>query len=264
MLSYVTAYLKNYFPAEFYASLMSLESKKTTTESKLQQYISDCYQKHIKILPPDVNESKANFTAVDGKVRFGLECIKGVGGKALKDILNKKPFSSIFDFYDRVNKRLVNKTAVEALIEAGAFDEYDKNRNRVHYYYYQLRNNGKVKYKLWQPYDDVTKDDIISMELRRLKMSVTYPSILDLLEKGGELKINGILIDRNIFKTNNDNLMCFAELETKKNIIKLIVLPQKYNKYKKVIRQLNKKVTVLGEKGNDGSMIVKAMKKGVW
>ena len=127
VLTYQTAYLKTYFPAEFMAALMTTEMDNT---DKITKYISDCRAHKLKICSPDVNRSQRRFSVEklengDKAVRFGLEAIKGVGGAAVDAILEArlaKKFDNVMDFCRRVPTRKVNKKTLESLTLAGAFD----------------------------------------------------------------------------------------------------------------------------------------------
>jgi DNA polymerase III subunit alpha len=123
-IAYQTAYLKAHFPAEFMAATMSSELNNT---DKIVQFIDDCRKMGIKVLPPDVNESNLDFTVIDkNTIRFGLGAIKNVGENAVNEIIRARneggKFKNIFDFCARVDLRVVNKRAIESLIQAGAFD----------------------------------------------------------------------------------------------------------------------------------------------
>jgi DNA polymerase-3 subunit alpha len=135
LLSYHTAWLKAHYPAEFMAALLSSVLDKTDDVVK---YISECRELHrhlprvsepLEVLPPDVNESGWKFTVVSEKqIRFGLGAVRGVGAGAVQSILHarneKGPFTSLFDFLERIDLRLLNKRAAEALIAAGALDAF--------------------------------------------------------------------------------------------------------------------------------------------
>ncbi len=126
-LTYQTAFLKRYYPAEFMAALMTTEMSDT---EKLTKYISDARAHGIQVLTPDVNRSERKFSVErleDGTkaIRFGLEAIKGVGGSAVDAIIamrTEKPFKNFMDFSKRVSTRKVNKKVLESLTVAGAFD----------------------------------------------------------------------------------------------------------------------------------------------
>jgi len=135
LLSYHTAWLKAHYPAEFMAALLSSVLDKTDDVVK---YIGECRELHrhlpgveapLEVLPPDVNESGWKFTVVgENQIRFGLGAVRGVGSGAVKSILEarteKGPFTSLFDFLERIDLRLLNKRAAEALIAAGALDAF--------------------------------------------------------------------------------------------------------------------------------------------
>lgn len=131
VITYQTAYLKTYFPAEFMAALMTTEMSDT---DKLARYTADARMMGITVLAPDVNESIHSFAVeklpkpingYDKAIRFGLEAIKGVGGSAVDAILEARaigPFESVLDFCKRVSMRKANKKVLESLILSGAMD----------------------------------------------------------------------------------------------------------------------------------------------
>ncbi|MYA42914.1 MAG: DNA polymerase III subunit alpha [Gemmatimonadetes bacterium] len=133
LLSYKTAWLKRYYPAEFMAALLSSVLDKTDDVVK---YIGECrelgryhpaLEDGLVVLAPDVNESGWKFTVVGpGTIRFGLGAVRGVGAAAVQSILGARsqggPFGSLFDFLKRIDLRAVNKRACEALIASGALD----------------------------------------------------------------------------------------------------------------------------------------------
>jgi DNA polymerase III subunit alpha len=122
LIAYRTAWLKANYPAEFMAALIS---SVMDTKDKVPFFASQAEQMGIEILPPDVNLSDHEFVVVDGNIRFGLDAVKGVGFQAVEAIKQARteggPFSSLFDFCERVDNRAVNKKAIEALIKCGAF-----------------------------------------------------------------------------------------------------------------------------------------------
>jgi DNA polymerase-3 subunit alpha len=131
VISYQTAYLKAHYPTEFMAGLLSLEAGDTDSTYK---NIAECRDRSIAILPPDVNESREDFTAAAGTIRFGLGAVKGVGSKAIEAILAARaegPFTSLHDFCLRVRSQQVNRRVIESLIACGAFDSMERNRARL-------------------------------------------------------------------------------------------------------------------------------------
>ncbi len=129
VVAFQTAYMKAYYPTEFMAALLTYESGQL---AKVGEYVEECRRMGIAVNPPDVNKSAIDFTPVPakkgpGQILFGLSAIKGVGEKAVLDILRARneggPFTSIFDFCERVDFSQVNRGVIEALIKAGAFDD---------------------------------------------------------------------------------------------------------------------------------------------
>src|SRR5262249_28234018 len=131
VVTYQTAYLKAHFPTEFMAGLLSLEAGDTDSTYK---NIAECRTSGIAILPPDVNESREDFTAAGRAIRFGLGAVKGVGSKAIEGILAARaegPFTSLDDFCLRVRSQQVNRRVLESLVACGAFDSLERNRARL-------------------------------------------------------------------------------------------------------------------------------------
>src|SRR4051794_11687476 len=122
LISYRTAWLKANYPAEYMAALIS---SVMDTKDKVPFFVNQTEAMGIEILPPDVNESDHEFMVVEGNIRFGLDAVKGVGFAAVEAIKRAReedgPFSSLWDFCERVDCRTVNKRAIEALIKCGAF-----------------------------------------------------------------------------------------------------------------------------------------------
>ena len=127
-ITYQTAYLKAHYPTEFMAGLLSLEASDTDSTYK---NLAECRDRGIAILPPDVNESREDFTVTGETIRFGLAAVKGVGSKAIETIIAARAdgsFTSLHDFCLRVRSQLVNRRVVEGLVKCGAFDSLERNR----------------------------------------------------------------------------------------------------------------------------------------
>ncbi|SAI58293.1 DNA polymerase III subunit alpha [Bordetella ansorpii] len=139
LISYQTAWLKAYHPAEFLAATLSADMDDT---DKVQTFVRDAQANGVAVLPPDVNASGYRFEPVQdehfakGKpprtMRYGLGAVKGTGQGAVEEILRARAaggaFQNLFDFCRRVDKHAVNRRTVEALIRAGAFDTIEPNR----------------------------------------------------------------------------------------------------------------------------------------
>ncbi|MFQ5848606.1 MAG: DNA polymerase III subunit alpha [Candidatus Methylomirabilales bacterium] len=132
VVAFQTAYLKANYPMEFMAALLTSEMGNT---DKTVRHIEECRQMGIEILPPDVNESGSTFRVVEGKIRFGLVAVKNLGETAIQSVLNARrtggKFTSLHDFCERVDLRLVNKRVIESLIKCGAFDSLGFRRSQL-------------------------------------------------------------------------------------------------------------------------------------
>jgi DNA polymerase-3 subunit alpha len=103
---------------------------------KVQSLYQDAVANGLKVLPPDINAGEYRFVPIDTQsIRYGLGAVKGTGESAITAILKAReaggPFADLFDFCDRIDRRIVNRRSVEALVRAGAFDALDSNRARL-------------------------------------------------------------------------------------------------------------------------------------
>ncbi|MDR3628766.1 MAG: DNA polymerase III subunit alpha [Desulfocapsaceae bacterium] len=132
LVSYQTAYLKAHYPAQFMAALLSCDMNNT---DKVVLYISECRDRHIEVLPPDINESINDFSVVNDRIRFGLAAVKNVGGSALDSIVEERnkggPYTTLADFCNRVDSRRVNSRVIESLIKSGSFDSLGRKRSQL-------------------------------------------------------------------------------------------------------------------------------------
>ncbi|MDO8414271.1 MAG: DNA polymerase III subunit alpha, partial [Gallionellaceae bacterium] len=133
LVSYQTAYLKAHYAAAFMAATLSSDMDNT---DKVHTFYLDTLAQGVTILPPDINSSEYRFTPVDEKtVAYGLGALKGTGAAAVENIVAARTsggaFRDLFDFCHRVDKRIVNRRAVEALIRGGAFDKISDHRYQL-------------------------------------------------------------------------------------------------------------------------------------
>jgi DNA polymerase-3 subunit alpha len=133
VVAYQTAYLKCHYPAAFMAATLSSEMDNT---DKVSFFYQDTALQGVQILPPDINSSLYRFTPTDEKtMAYGLGAVKGTGEAAVENIVAARreggPFTDLFDFCRRVDKRVVNRRAIEALIRAGAFDSINEHRHQM-------------------------------------------------------------------------------------------------------------------------------------
>ena len=127
-VAYQTAYMKANFPVEYMSAVLTADSGDT---EKISEIIHECERMGIEVLPPDINESFADFSVVPGKntIRFGLETIKNFGAGITEIIVEERKkngaYATLQEVLTRIHDRNLNKKSIEALICAGAFDSFD-------------------------------------------------------------------------------------------------------------------------------------------
>ncbi|WP_445517091.1 DNA polymerase III subunit alpha [Streptomyces sp. NEAU-174] len=143
LVTYWTAYLKANYPAEYMAALLT---SVRDDKDKSAVYLNECRRMGIKVLPPNVNESEANFTAQgDDVILFGLTAVRNVGQNVVEAIIRgrkaKGKYASFPDYLDKVEAVVCNKRTTESLIKAGAFDEMGHTRKGLMAHYEALIDN---------------------------------------------------------------------------------------------------------------------------
>ncbi len=129
IIAYQTAYLKTYFPHEFFAASMTMD---ISNQNKLSEFYEELKRLNINIIRPDINKCFADFVSDDNNFFYALGAIKSVGFEAISNIIKERikngNFKSIDDFVNRVNPKDINKLQLEGLVKAGAFDNLNDNR----------------------------------------------------------------------------------------------------------------------------------------
>ncbi|TCS72888.1 DNA polymerase III alpha subunit [Sulfuritortus calidifontis] len=133
LVSYQTAWLKTHYPAAFAAATLSADMDAT---DKVRNFYEDAIANGLEVLAPDINLSDHRFVPIDAKrIRYGLGAVKGTGEAAIAAIIQAREaggqFSDLFDFCRRVDRRIVNRRVIEALVRAGAFDALNPNRAQL-------------------------------------------------------------------------------------------------------------------------------------
>ena len=132
VVSYRTAYLKAYYPAELMAATLN---SYLGNLDKVPVYIDECKRLSIDILKPDINKSDTRFTVDGSKIRFGLGSIKNVGIQAVNAIVKEREsggeYKDFTDFCERIQGETINKKCIESLIKAGAFDGFNQTRSTL-------------------------------------------------------------------------------------------------------------------------------------
>ena len=132
IVTYRTAYMKRHYPRQYMAALLTSVLDNST---KVAEYIAECRELGIRLLPPDVNGSGANFTVAGDNIRFGLVAIKGIGWGVINALVAERERNGLFtdfeDFCRRMSGKDMNKRTVENLIRAGAFDSMGYKRKAL-------------------------------------------------------------------------------------------------------------------------------------
>ena len=172
IVSFQTAWLKYYYPVAFMAALMT---SCIDNPGKVAEYILHCRQMGIGILPPDINRSRSTFSVEDGKIRYTLTAVKGIGRPVMQAIEEERdrngPFQSLQDFCRRMGSREVNKRTLESFIKAGAFDSLGGTRRQFMQVYSLIMDQTALEKKSsltgqMNLFDFMDADDRKAMEIQ--------------------------------------------------------------------------------------------------
>ena len=177
VVAYETAWLKYYYPKEFMAALMTSVIENS---DKVAAYIYTCRQMHIDLLPPDINLGRGEFSVQDGRIRYGLNAVKGIGKNVVDAIVKEREkngrFRSARDFMERLSGKEVNKKTIESFIKSGAFDCFGYTRKEQMAHYPTLLSEVERTKK-----DSVSGQfslfDIFSSMKEESAMSAPYPKL---------------------------------------------------------------------------------------
>ena len=269
LIAYQTAYLKAHFPVEFMASLLTSEMQ---TTDGVVKYIVECRNHGIAVLPPDINSSDKVFTVDGDKIRFGLAAVKNVGESAIEAVIEYRkegPFTSLYDFCDRVDLKKVNKRVIESLIKCGAFDSTGgaKRSQMMAALEDALEYGQRMQKERMDPqiglFDGVVSPQVINApalpeleewsESQRLafeKESIgfyisghplkRYEELLDKftnanaisikeIKNGGAVRIGGLIRSTKIIKTKRGDLMAFVTIEDLHGAVEATVFARVYS-----------------------------------
>jgi len=184
VVTYRTAYLKAHYPVEFMAAVLSSEINDT---DKIAEYVDECRTMGIDILPPDINISEGLFTVDNGRIRFGMSGIKGVGAGAVESIVQQRekdgPYKSLGDLTRRVNTGQVNSRVIDALIKAGAMESFGLKKSQLIAMASEALKSGQSVQKSRNA-GQITFFDVFGEEAEGMgDIELTPPDIPELTEK---------------------------------------------------------------------------------
>ncbi|MBT4937336.1 DNA polymerase III subunit alpha, partial [Candidatus Peregrinibacteria bacterium] len=270
IVAFQTAYMKAHFPAEFMAALMSAEADDM---EKISHAVDECESMGIKVLPPDVNESFADFTVVnDETIRFGLSAIKNIGSHIVEEIILERKkdgkFSDISSFLERVKDKDLNKKSIDSFTKSGSLDSLGKrhtlfqniekliafakeshlasSRNQSSLFGDASGKSAKLQL------DEAPEDDEQSLHwekellglyisghpLDKYKKALSSGSRqIDSLKPGiGKITIFALIKEAKEITTKKGDLMSFMTLEDLTGTIEAIVFPKTYKDIKEMIQ----------------------------
>lgn len=201
-LAYQTAYLKVHYPVYFMSALLSAESDKTSTDSKIIQYISESKKMNIEILPPDINKSFEKFSAeTKNSIRFGLKGLKNVGGAAIRSFLKTREKEGLFkdfsDFILRADLSKANKAVLESLIKAGAFDSFNIKRRSLYESIEEVIRQASIiiKHRSKNQLSLFSEEEMDKIVLPKEKLALTEWHEAEIIQ--GEKETAGVYISHN-------------------------------------------------------------------
>jgi DNA polymerase-3 subunit alpha len=259
LISYRTAYLKKYYPVEFFAATISSSVR---DPEKLAFYLESARQEGIKILHPDVNTSEEGFGVegvsnekgeVEKVIRVGLSGIKNVGGEAMHKIIETRPYKNYQDFINKVDTSKVNKRVLHNLISVGCFDELGVNRSSLLAVYSEIEKEGSSKDKQMTLFGTVAKKvdypDLPQLGLKeRLQLEEELLGVcisghpIDIYREGKikpyldygvlqhdtEGEIFGIIKRFTKIVTKKGDPMAFLDLANKTQVLKVTIFPNDF------------------------------------
>ncbi len=273
LISYRTAWLKaNYGPEFLAAYLSSIVGSKM---SVLGQYIRSVREAGFSVLPPDINESKEDFSASGDIIRLGLSAIAKVGQSAVRNIIesreNEGAFQSFWDFFQKIDTRVVNRGVIENLIKSGAFDSLEENRAKLlnalpaFLEYASKRCSDSNQCSLFDNVDDAVLDPVmeecedftvrekLDFEKESMGLYISghpydnyYPLIrnyinctfsdLLLWQSANQPVISaGLLTSYKERYTKKGDPMGVLDFEDSESTIEVVIFPKQWNKYKPLL-----------------------------
>lgn len=253
LLAYQSAWLKHYFPTEFYAALLNNQPMGFYTPEVI---VGDAKRHGVEVLPVDVNRSSGHCTVEDGKLRLGLCYVKGMGEAAIAEIEKSRveaPFTSLGDFYRRTS---LNRQAIESLILAGAMDSFGKPKRQLLWDLGILERTGRDGLMLGYPEYEVSLPEMTEMEelsaeykvqglsarlhpMQVIRKDISRDGIMRSSEikslfAGTRIRTAGYVVCRQAPVTAKGHV--FLTLEDEDGLLNIVLKPHIYEKYRYLVR----------------------------
>ncbi len=261
-VAYQTAYLKSHYPSDYMASVLNHSG----SIDKITFLMEECKRMGLKVLGPDVNESKQGFAVNPrGEIRVGLGGLKGVGEAAVGAVIEERkkgtPFTSIFDLIKRINQRTVNKKTLESLAYAGAFDCFPE-MHRAQYFYIApgdtstglekiIRFGNVVQAQNVQHSNTLFGDSSADFEVRPPKIPNCEPwTLTELLNHEKDVTgmfMSGHPLDHFRFEINHYNIINLADFNEIKEAVTLQANPSKSYRLAGLVVDAQHRVTKTGK-----------------
>lgn len=282
-IAYETAYLKSHYPTEFMAALLSSEGGDT---DRISIEIEEARAMGLKVLPPDINESLAHFTALpDGNIRFGLLGVKGVGESSIRQVIEIREkdgkFSSIEDFATRVPSKLLNKKLLESLSKSGALDSLGERGTFVSQYdkiAEHSKTTGDAGASQTDMFASLGAGKGIAIEFEKQEPATTYEKLrweketlglyvsshplaglkkyigkkarlidgLKASDVGKKITVAGIVEQSKVLHTKKGDNMAIVTIEDPTGRIEVMLFPRVYGQFKDLLERPDSILVIAG------------------
>lgn len=260
MITYITAWLEVYYPANWIAAIMST---KMSDKETIAQGLADIKANGFEFNPPDINKSETIFTAHNNKITFPLSVINGVGDKAVQSIMeerSRRPFTSLEDILSRIPKRQLNAKVMKGLIFAGAFDSLYPTSTRFGIYANYLQAKGESTTKIAKilgeinPWNDTEKanweKELLGVYISAHPLQKYHFRNWQEFNEGGQALVGGIITKVKAFNDKKGNRMAFVSLDTYQGQREVVVFSSTYAKYENLL-VVDQVVMIDGKKQNE-------------
>ena len=225
-ITFATAYLKAYYPAEYMCEFIDMYKDDRDT---VNVAIAECKALGINITAPNINATHVGFDVVDGNICFGLSGVKGVGEKAVEKLIAYTKNTKITTLQELIDSNTLNKTGILAMIKCGVFDKEGERVDLINSYI-ATRSKKERETETITEYNEKMKlaweKDVCGIYL------TSHPLDKFLVKNYSEVSnfgvIGGIINSVKVIKTKNGKEMCFLQLEDRETIIDVTVFPNVY------------------------------------